>query len=267
MPIWLSDLIAQVPSTVEQKVRQMCDQARSVLREALRAESRLFMRTPEEAAQNHPGARVPVEFAPGCPAILRTIDFPDDFDRIMLLNRYRNSLEQSQRGTPGLIRLAEELGQRPDGATTWVQPGILDSLQAIRAWVSALRKVLDQKDPLRTVLAINEDFLGVYEYDVRGLSSDERGVNRATIRIYWAAIGLLSEWLGHSVEALTIVVLAHELAHAYTQLGADIEGRRWPAPQFSRADIQVKEGLAQYYTDRVTSFRSAVISLVWAPCR
>ena len=39
-------------------------------------------------------------------------------------------------------------------------------------------------------------------------------------------IGLVSEWLGCAVEDLAIVVLTHELAHAYTQLGADIEGHR-----------------------------------------
>ncbi len=43
-------------------------------------------------------------------------------------------------------------------------------------------------------------------------------------------IGLVSEWLGCAVEDLAIVVLTHELAHAYTQLGADIEGLRWAAP-------------------------------------
>jgi aminopeptidase N len=56
--------------------------------------------------------------------------------------------------------------------------------------------------------------------------------------------------LGCTVEDLTVVVLAHELAHAYTQLGADIEGRRWPSKAFSSAEIDLKEGLAQYYTVR-----------------
>jgi hypothetical protein len=50
---------------------------------------------------------------------------------------------------------------------------------------------------------------------------------------------------------LTVVVLTHELAHAYTQLGADIEGRRSTALSFAKAETALKEGLAQYYTDRV----------------
>ena len=48
-----------------------------------------------------------------------------------------------------------------------------------------------------------------------------------------------------------MVVLVHELAHAYTQLGADIEGRRWAVNAFAKAETALKEGLAQYYTHRV----------------
>lgn len=80
---------------------------------------------------------------------------------------------------------------------------------------------------------------------------EEFFVNKASIHIYWGVVGLVSEWMGCSVEDLGIVVLTHELAHAYTQLGADIEGRRWPAWNFADAEPGLKEGLAQYYTDRV----------------
>jgi hypothetical protein len=76
-------------------------------------------------------------------------------------------------------------------------------------------------------------------------------VNRAGISIYWGIIGLVAEWLPCKVEDLTIVALTHELAHAYTQLGADIEGRRWSALQFAQTDVALKEGLAQYYTHQV----------------
>jgi hypothetical protein len=108
--------------------------------------------------------------------------------------------------------------------------------------------VLNKHDPLKRVLLVSEDFLGVYEYDAKDLFEDQRAVNRATIRLYWGVIGLVSQWLGCAVEDLAVVVLTHELAHAYTQLGADIEGRRWAAPAFARSETALKEGLAQYYT-------------------
>lgn len=57
--------------------------------------------------------------------------------------------------------------------------------------------------------------------------------------------------MGRTVEDLTVVVLTHDLAHACAQLGADIEGRRWPAAEFAMAETALKEGLAQYYTHRV----------------
>lgn len=249
MPIKLTDLIARVPTEVEAKVKSVRDQTRSVLQEALRAECRLVLRTPDEAAENRPGAQVPVEVSPGHPAVLKDVMFPDDLERIMLLGRYRAFLEQARGGATGLLRLREELSRRrdPDG---WIHATDKE-LRSTADWAAFLLKLLDQHDPLKKVLAIQEDFLGVYEYDARGLFADEYTANRAAIRIYWGVVGLVAEWIGCTVEDLAVVVLTHELAHAYSQLGADIEGRRWPAKAFAEAETDLKEGIAQYYTERV----------------
>ena len=63
----------------------------------------------------------------------------------------------------------------------------------------------------------------------------------------------MSQILGLNPEALTIVVLAHELAHAYTHRAADIDGTFWGVlvEGFAKSDLPVVEGLAQYYTARV----------------
>lgn len=249
MPIKLTELIARVPAAVEAKVRRVRDQANPALREALRAECRLVFRTPEESEQSRAGAQVPVEVVPGYPVVLEQVAFPDDYERIMLLGRNRGLLEQARDGAPGLSRLREALLRLPEPGR-WVSASGSD-LESVANWAAALLKVLDQHDPLKTVLAVSEDFLGIYEYDARSLFADEHAVNRATIRLYWGVIGLVSEWLGCDVEDLAVVVLTHELAHAYTQLGADIEGRRWAATSFAAAETALKEGLAQYYTDRV----------------
>lgn len=249
MPIKLTDLIARVPDEVETRVRRVRDQARSVLQEALRTECRLVMRSPEETGDNRHGAQVPVEVVPGHPAVLKDITFPDDLKLIMLLSRYRAILEEAQSGTKGMLRLREELQRRPDSAQ-WVKANEPD-LKSIANWAESLLKILDQHDPLKTILAVREDYLGVYRYDARDIFADEHTINRASIYIYWGVIGLVAEWKGCTVEDLTIVVLTHELAHAYTQLGADIEGRRWPAAVFAKAETGLKEGLAQYYTERV----------------
>src|ERR1035441_9475222 len=152
-------------------------------------------------------------------------------------------------GVNGLIHLRQEFLSRPD-PDEWVTATEAD-LRSTLTWATTLLKLLNQHDPLKIILAVEEDCLGVYQYDAAALLAEETTVNKAAIRLYWGVIGLVSQWMGCSVDDLTIVVLLHELAHAYTQLGADIQGWRWPAPAFATSETAVKEGLAQYYTDRV----------------
>ena len=83
----LADLIARVPSEVEAKVRRVRDRVRPALQEALRSECRLVLRTPEDTANNRPGAQVPIEVEPGYPVVLEHISFSDDFAHIMVLGR------------------------------------------------------------------------------------------------------------------------------------------------------------------------------------
>lgn len=265
MAIRLIDLIARIPTEVKDEVRRTMAKTRPIVQEALRTECRLVMRTAEEAEENKPGGQVPVEIAPGYPAVLKTVDFPDEYEVILLLSRFRQALEQSRNGGEGLLKLRDDLARRPS-LSQWVRVDEKE-LRSTVTWATTLLDLLDKHDPLKKVLGVNEDILGIYEYRTRdrfadnsfGLlalesrngHADEYEVNRATIRLYWGVIGLVAEWMGCTVADLTVVVLTHELAHAYTQLGADIEGRRWPASAFAAAETGLKEGLAQYYTDRV----------------
>ena len=70
----------------------------------------------------------------------------------------------------------------------------------------------------------------------------------AVISLYWAVIGLVARLRGWKVPELVVKILAHECAHAYTQLGTDIDGEYWPAENFEKVDLPLAEGLAQYYT-------------------
>ena len=62
---------------------------------------------------------------------------------------------------------------------------------------------------------------------------------------------LVANSLGLEAEDVTAVVIAHELAHAYTHLGFDIDQNNWDSNLFYDSDHDVKESLAQYYTERV----------------
>ena len=74
---------------------------------------------------------------------------------------------------------------------------------------------------------------------------------RTRIELYWGAISLCATARGLSIEGLTAKVLAHELGHAYSYLGYDRDGTRWRGRDFAETDINLKEGLAQYYAYRV----------------
>lgn len=244
MPILLTDLLKRVPKEVEERVRATRDRARTVLRDAIRAECRLSMKT--DAEDTGASAQVPIEVMAGYPEILTTVRFPDDLQHILLLTRYRRSLIEAASGTEGVLRLYEGLSELPDAIDwTYIHPS---DISDTRDWVMEMLRRLDLHDPVGKVLAVNDDILGAYIYRADG--QDDFATNNARIALYWCVIGLVSDWLGCGVEDLTVVVLAHELAHAYTQLGADIEGRRWPSYHFAQAETDLKEGLAQFYTRR-----------------
>ncbi len=245
----LAELVLRVPQGVQKRVKDTKDQLRSPIQDALRAECRLLLRTPEEAAMRRGVAQVPISVDPAYPNVIASMEFSESADIIMLFGRNRKILEQTKVNGPMLQELSAALTQLPQ-AGRWVFPES-DQIENVANWASRLLTAMDRQDPLTKILDVNEDFLGVYEYDSSELLAEERYVNTARVRIYWAVIGLVSEWIGCTVEDLTIVVLVHELSHAYTQLGADIEGRRWPVRYFADAEPAVKEGLAQYYTDRV----------------
>ena len=113
MPIRLTDLIARVPPEVEKRVRHVRDQTRSVLQDALRGECRLLLRTPAETEANQPGAQVPVEVAPGHPAILKNISFPDDFGPVSVLTF--DTFQQRREGQGEKLKLGKQKAEMGRG--------------------------------------------------------------------------------------------------------------------------------------------------------
>jgi hypothetical protein len=61
-------------------------------------------------------------------------------------------------------------------------------------------------------------------------------------------IGIMSGVLGVPADALTVVVAAHELSHAYSHPGRDIDGSQWDTEAFATAELNIIEGIAQFYT-------------------
>lgn len=113
------------------------------------------------------------------------------------------------------------------------------------ALVNDLLAEIDSRDPVQKLLLVSQDVLGVYR--IIGLFPPMR----TEVHLFWAVIALVSGWLGTSVEGLTVVVLAHELAHGYTHIGADIDRVTWDTDAFINAEKGLIEGLAQHYTHLV----------------
>jgi hypothetical protein len=59
---------------------------------------------------------------------------------------------------------------------------------------------------------------------------------------------MVAAMLDVMIEDLTVVVLIHELAHGYTHIGRDIDGVSWSDSGFRESELDVTEGLAQFYT-------------------
>ncbi|MBI2924648.1 MAG: hypothetical protein HYY24_02965 [Verrucomicrobia bacterium] len=260
MPISLSQLLSQVSPQTEARVKKARDATRGLIQEILRSECRLQLRTEQSNRKGEPAVQVPVEVVPGLPAVLENVTFPDNLALCLILSRYRVSLEQAEQGLAGLQGLIQELQRAPQwaGLVRSGEPAARETEQLVKS----LLDLLNKEDPLKHLLGVEEDVLGAYIYQLHGLFLDDHP-NAARIELYWAVIGLTAQWLAATPEDLTVLVLAHELAHAYTQLGADIDGRRWPVSAFAGTEKHVKEGLAQYYTERVLDRRQDKCPGAW----
>ncbi|MGD9588733.1 MAG: hypothetical protein AB7Q37_03365 [Pyrinomonadaceae bacterium] len=114
-----------------------------------------------------------------------------------------------------------------------------DELARATSFIKNTVENLGKKEVLRSISAIDEDLMGAYFFYDR------------EIVIYWMPMALMADLLGVGLEALTVVTLAHELAHAYTHLGYDIDGENWNTEAFAKANVFIVEGLAQWYTAEV----------------
>lgn len=246
MPTSLQNYICKVPDDVHRRVLWVRDKYRKVIQDTIRDETRLVMRTPMDVERGQAGAQVPVTVIAGMPDGLRYVILPDDLDALMLLARHRESLEKTADGVQALLTMQDRLKQLPSAADWPAAP--ISSLRDTQGWAAHLLQRLEQADPLKKIVGIRQDVLGAYIFSK--VFTEQTDVNPARIELYWQVIGFVAGALGCSVEALAAVTLTHELAHAYTQLGADIDGRRWPASDFSKTELPLAEGLAQYYTER-----------------
>lgn len=229
---FLLQLLKEHDPDLRQKIERAFRQWNLILRDYLRNETALRLSIGDEAQT------VPVRIMDGLPKPLAAI-LEDSHHKIWLL-LHRPVIEQSARGLKQVeiefdkleahfpeIFFYRNSSTGPATPTDVLRTRILMELLAEHA------KTLDLLDKIK---GIHQDILGAYFYKV------------PRIELYWMVIGLFAATLGVSPEALTVVVAAHELAHAYSHIGRDIDGERWDTKAFGEADLNIVEGLAQFYT-------------------
>ncbi len=116
-------------------------------------------------------------------------------------------------------------------------------------YIEQLRRIAHILSEIRLVeklKEIDEDCFGAYFLGTRKIS------------IYWIPIAVFAQSIGISIEHLTKVTLIHELAHGFTHVGRDINGKFWDTRAFAKSEPMLIEGLAQYYTAVLTKEMSNI---------
>jgi hypothetical protein len=211
---------------LEQKIARAFRQWNNVIRDLLRNEMGLRLSIGDEAQA------VPVRVEPGLPAPFQSVveQIPPALWRFLLR---LPALESAVSGLDAVIENYLNLDSgTPIIVPTPMPPAVVGARDFCRDLVDRL-----QRFEIRKKLGqIDEDVLGAYFFRV------------PQVHIYWMVIGLVAGLLGVNAESLTVVVAVHELAHAYSHLGRDIDGSRWQTESFAHADLAIVEGIAQFYT-------------------
>lgn len=220
-----------IPPDAQDRVERAVKQFNHIVREHIRTETGLRL------ADSQGTGTIAVRVVPGFPAKLAE-----------LIDRHQDRvLWRLIIGQPKLGGIVEGLNfLLPDWPEfeQWldlpsVAKGSESALTRTRDVAAALQGLAVTKKVLDELKEIHEDILGVYRFANRHAPS---------IEIYWMANALVAGALGVRVEDLAVVTLAHELAHGYTHQGRDIDGLYWQDVDFAKSALEVKEGLAQFYT-------------------
>jgi hypothetical protein len=218
----LEALIKKYSPQAKERVERAYKQWNAILRDQLRNETGLRLTVGEEAQA------VPVSIEDGLPLSVKQVleGFDDDLDLLLNLPLF----EKAADGLESMLRHYAQVTRLTD-----FHDASSDEVQRVKQLTKALVVKLKEIELLKKLAGINEDILGAYFF------------KRPKVCLFWLPIAMVSVLLNLSVEGLTVVILGHELAHAYTHLGRDIDGYRWESG-FAEADLQVVEGLAQFYT-------------------
>jgi hypothetical protein len=217
--------LEQASPGIRSAVERTYKQWNTILRDYLRTETALRL------AVGGDSQSVPVKVVDGMPR--RFVEVMGQFEGLEWLLLNRPAVTAAASGTR-FMEVQVDSVRAAWGDTAG--PSDMNDIRRVRQTAETWLAKLDEIRAVEQIIGIDEDVLGAYFFRI------------PEIRLYWVVIGITARALGVSPDALTIVVLAHELAHAYTHLGRDIDNERWETERFAKSDIEIVEGLAQFYT-------------------
>lgn len=215
---------------LRERVERAFRESNTQLREALRTETGLRLSN-DKIRQN-----VPVRVIDGIPAPLlnKLLDDTEILDLYLDLAMFKDTMSGLEKTLPMYMFLEK---WPPMTSCLAKKDELENSLSTLKKIVFELEKL----NPFEAIWQIKEDVLGSYFF------------YQGRIELYWMPIGLMAAGLEVTPEALTQVVAAHELAHAYTHLGFDIDNQTWDTQNFATSSLDVVEGTAQFFTEAVCS--------------
>jgi hypothetical protein len=230
----ISTIEALIPPDSRERVERTYKQFNDQIRRQIREETGLRLTSLGGATS------VPVRIVDGfSPAVAKLIDNHNDLMlwRLITLQPRLNGVVE---GLSALLPYWSEFENwkalpaeaRQSGPALLRSREVTHLLQTL----AVTRTVMDE------IKEIREDILGVYRFS---------GPQTPRIEIYWMAQALISAMIGSRIEDLTVVTLTHELAHAYTHVGSDIDGHSWDTDGFAETHLDICEGLAQHYTELI----------------
>jgi len=224
-----------IPADAEDRVVRAVRQFNAIVREHIRSETGL--RLSDDRAKSTVGVHV----VDGFPlAVAGLIDKHRDvlLWRLIMLQPKLGGVVEGLAALLGSWDEFEQWSELP-GEAKGSGPALEQSVRVAHL----LQTLAVAREVFEEIKIIREDILGVYRFG---------GGRPPRIEIYWMAQALFAAAFGLRIEDLTVVTLSHELAHAYSHLGRDIDGAAWDDQAFADSDADVKEGLAQHYTAVVT---------------
>lgn len=223
----IKKLLESYDRDLQNKVQRTFRQWNNIIREYLRSETALRLTVGDDQQA------VPVRILPGLPKPFADIVRRYGDPQVWELYFNRLILSTSVEGHR-LVKTHSELICQ--GLLKGNCPATAEELTHSCELFERLTQELDKLQLKEAMKQIHQDILGAYFFRV------------PEVRLYWMVIGVVAGMINVPVEGLTVAVLIHELTHAYSHLGRDIDGRRWETEQFAQCDQNIVEGLAQFYT-------------------